>query len=209
MTTKTIVSALATTGLIAAFTGAPAVMAEIVEIPAEEMTESYIRDTTVIVRKKAPTQQNERRSVIRVSPLEDDFSEGESTSASTSIIREQFESIPYDMTAQTEYEFARVTQTVPATPNYDPDRYANDARLREVLGLDENAPIDYNNLQLNSFVLEEGTAVPGNLAINPYSFEIVIPNSGNYPSESYSTPNGEADINVTPDEIRFQMNAPR
>ncbi|GAA6145463.1 hypothetical protein [Thalassolituus maritimus] len=197
------------TALLTAVCLTPATHAEIVEIPAEEMTESYIRDTTVIVRKKAPTQQNERRSIIRVSPLDDDFSEGESISDSTVSLREEFESIPYDMTAQTEYEFANINQITPTTPEYDPDRFANEARLREVLGLDETTPIDYDNLSLSDVVYPNDIAPPSELAISPYSFEIVIPNSGNLSPESHSTPNGSFDINVTPDEIRFQVNTPR
>jgi len=49
--------------------GFNAVQAEIVEIPPEEMTEEYIKDTTVIVRKKAPVPANEKRTLIRVSAL--------------------------------------------------------------------------------------------------------------------------------------------
>lgn len=51
-------SVLAGAVLSLSIAASPLTFAEITEIPAEEMTESYIRDTTVIVRKKAPTQQN-------------------------------------------------------------------------------------------------------------------------------------------------------
>ena len=202
-------SVLAGAVLSLSIAASPLTFAEITEIPAEEMTESYIRDTTVIVRKKAPTQQNERRSIILVSPLEDDFSEGESTSQSTIDMREQYEAMPYDMTAQTEYEFARISQSIPDTPVYDHDKFVNEAALRSALGLEEGTPIDYENLSLSNAVYPDGAVPPSELAISPYSFEIVIPNAGNLAPESHSTPNGDFDINVTPDEIRFQFNSPR
>ncbi|MEK9711056.1 MAG: hypothetical protein VW258_00665 [Thalassolituus sp.] len=197
--------------LVGAALLSPLAQAEIQEIPAEEMTESYIRDTTVIVRKQAPTVENTQRTLIRVSPLEDDFSEGESVSDSTAEIRQMYEAMPGDMTAQTEYEFYRVNQVIPTTPEYDPDRYANDAKLREVLGLSPNEAIDYNNLSNLALptVGPDGETVPDGMTINPGSFQIVIPNTNGYPSESHLTPNGEASINVTPENITFQFNTQR
>lgn len=187
----------------------PTINAEIVEIPPEEMTESYIRDTTVIVRKKAPTQQNERRSLIRVSPLADDFSEGESISDSTVNLREEFESIPYDMTTQAEYEFARINQVTPTAPKYDPDRFANEARLRRAIGVNETTPINYENLSLSDALYPNDAAPPSELAIFPDSFEIVIPNSSNLNAESFTSPGSKFEIDVTSNEIRLLVNPKR
>ena len=91
--------------LLLPFLAMPFANAEIVEIPAEEMTESYIKDTTVIIRKQAPSEISKTRSVIRVSPIEDDFSEGEAASNGTEVQRAAYEQMPFDMTAQTQYQF--------------------------------------------------------------------------------------------------------
>lgn len=181
--------------------------AEIVEIPAEEMTESYIRDTTVIVRKQAPTQENARRTLIRVSPLEDDFSEGESTAEAAQLQRIEYEAMPDDNTAQLQYEFQRISATQYAAPDYDHDRYANDDNLRRLLGLADDEPIDYANLRY-PLTSVDGETPPEGMNLTPETFQIVIPNTGNYRNDSYSTQNGEMGVTVTPENITFEMTLP-
>lgn len=187
----------------------PLAYAEIVEIPAEEMTESYIKDTTIIVRKQAPSEISQTRSVIRVSPIKDDFSEGNSTSDSTALVREAYEKMPFDMTTQTQYQFDTASSYNIESPAYDGDRHANDDRLREILGLDASEPIDYSNLQFPVGAAPIGTSVPNNLDISGQQFQIIIPNSSNYRPEAYTTTNGEIGVSVTPEQIILQVNAPR
>lgn len=187
----------------------PATFAEIVEIPADEMTESYIKDTTVIVRKQAPTEVSKTRTVIRVSPLEEDFSEGQATAEGTSLLRQAYEQLPPDTTAQTQYQFEAASNYQIPAPVYDADRHANDDRLRAILGLDVNEPIDYSNLQFPTGAAPDGTLLPDNLAVSGPQFQIIIPNSNNYRPESYNSQNGEVGVSVTPDQIILQVNAPR
>ena len=82
------------------------------------------------------------------------------------------------------------------------------SRLRDILGLEANAPIDYSNLQLPT-TGPNGETVPDGMSINQGSFQIVIPNTNGYPSESHLTPNGEASISVTPENITLQFNTQR
>lgn len=183
--------------------------AEIVEIPAEEMTESYIKDTTVIVRKQAPSEISKTRSVIKVSPLDDDFSEGESAAEGTSVQREAYEEMPFDMTAQTQYQFEAASNYSIESPAYDGDRHANDDRLREILGLEADEPIDYSNLQFPAGPAPGGETIPSNLGITGSQFQIVIPNSNNYRPDSYQSTNGEIGVSITPDQITLQVTPPR
>jgi hypothetical protein len=188
----------------------PFANAEIVEIPAEEMTESYIKDTTVIIRKQAPSEISKTRSVIRVSPIEDDFSEGEAASDGTEVQRAAYEQMPFDMTAQTQYQFESASSYAIESPAYDCDRHANDDRLRQILGLEAGEPIDYSNLQFPTTpIAPDGTILPNNANITGSQFQIVIPNSNNYGSDAYSSANGELGVTITPEQITFQVNAPR
>lgn len=188
----------------------PYAYAEIVEIPADEMTESYIKDTTIIVRKQAPSDISKTRSVIRVSPIKDDFSEGKSTSDNTTLVREAYEKMPFDMTSQTQYQFDAASSYSIESPAYDGDRHANDDRLRQILGLEAGEPIDYSNLQFPTTpIAPDGTILPNNANITGSQFQIVIPNSNNYGSDAYSSTNGELGVTITPEQITFQVNAPR
>jgi len=187
-------------------------IADIAEIPPEEMTQEYIKDTTVIVKKEMPVVIEEKpRAVIRVSPLEDDFSEGETTLESTDELTAQqqalLNSIFSDNTAQQNYQLEAQSSYAFQTPDYDPYLHANDDKLREVLGLEPGAPIDYDNLQFPATAQTNGVNALG--SDNPQQFQLVIPNSGNYSPSAFSTPNGEIGVTVTQDNIIFQMNAPQ
>jgi len=187
---------------------ANAVQAEIVEIPPEEMTEEYIKDTTVIVRKKAPVPTNEKRTLIRVSPLEEDFSEGQSLEGemdSFALIEQQqnltiTDQQANDLNARASYEFA--------SPNMDPNKLAREDNLRAVLGLPEGTPIDYSTLQFPSgMTLNPETGIGS--TSDAQGFQLSIPNANGIPTQSFTTPNGEFGVNVTPEGITFQMNGPR
>ena len=156
--------------------GFNAVQAEIVEIPPEEMTEEYIKDTTVIVRKKAPVPTNEKRTLIRVSPMEEDFSEGQTLDGemdSFALIEQQqnltiTDQQANDLNARASYDFV--------TPNMDPNKLAREDNLRAVLGLPEGAPIDYSTLQFPA-----GTTLNPESGISSNSgsqgFQLQIPNA--------------------------------
>jgi hypothetical protein len=185
--------------------------AEIVEIPPEEMTQEYIRDTTVIVKESVPVLEQAPKAMIKVSPLEDDFSEGESTLETTGELtaaqRALLESIFSDNSAQQNFQLDSQSSFAYQSPAYDPYLHVNDDKLREVLGLEPGAPIDYNNLQFPATAQTNG--VNALSSDNPGQFQLVIPNSGNYSPSAFSTPNGEIGVTVTSDNIIFQMNTPQ
>lgn len=185
---------------------APVALAEIVEIPPEEMTEAYIKDTTVIVKKQLPVPQQAPRAVIKVSPIEEDYSEGETAMDSSTTVRTQQQSVTYDMIPQQNYQLDAQTSYTFESPSYDPYLHANDAKLREVLGLEPGAPIDYNNLQFPTGLNTDGSSTA---SADASQFQLVIPNSGNYAPASFGTPNGEIGVNVTQESITFQLNVPQ
>ena len=192
--------------MLALAIAAPVAMAEIVEIPPEEMTEAYIKDTTVIVKKQIPVAEQAPRAVIKVSPIEDDYSEGETAMESTTVVRTIQEGTTYDMIPQQNYQLDAQTSYTFESPAYDPYLHANDAKLREVLGLEPGTPIDYNNLQFPVGVNTDGSSTA---SADPTQFQLVIPNSGNYAPGSFGTPNGEIGVNVTQDAITLQLNLPQ
>jgi hypothetical protein len=188
--------------------GFHAAQAEIVEIPPEEMTEEYIKDTTVIVRKKAPVPANEKRTLIRVSPLEDNFSEGQTLNSeidSFALIEQQqnltiTDQQANDLNARESYNFA--------TPNMDPNKLAREDSLRTVLGLPDGVPIDYSTLQFPTGpTLNPETGIGSTSGAQ--GFQLQIPNANGISTQSFTTPNGEFGVNVTPEGITFQMNTPR
>lgn len=179
-------------------------LAEIREIPAEEMTEAYIKDTTVIVRKKK-TEENGTGTEVKVKPLADQFSEGESLNANRSdsggaADNYQAEMINNDLAI-------RNSTGYDAT---DPLQAQREAYLRQVLGLDPGAPIDYNKLAFPTNVSTDITPPAGiGSVITPGQFSISIPNNGNYQSQNIQTPGGEYQVNITPSNITFTLNLPQ
>ncbi len=184
--------------------------AEITEIPTEEMTEAYIKDTTVIVRHQAATQEGENLqgdASLRVSPLAEPYSETDQLNGNTEIpiqITDQYLSEQRNnaLLSQSSYDFR--------TPALDPQQALREEYLRDALGLEPGTPIDYSNLQFPTNITPDITP-PAGLGYNiaPGQFAISIPNSDNINAQTQQTPGGEYRIDVTPSEIIFTINLPQ
>ena len=184
--------------------------AEITEIPAEEMTEAYIRDTTVIVRRQPAGQSAENNpgdASLRVSPLDQPYNESASLKGGTKIptqITDQYLSEQRDnaLLNQDIYEFH--------TPTLDPQQAQREDYLRDVLGIEPGTPIDYSNLQFPTNITPDVTPPAGlGYTIAPGQFAISIPNSDNINAQTHQTPGGEYRVDVTPSEIIFTINLPQ
>jgi hypothetical protein len=186
------------------------VQAEITEIPPEEMTEAYIKDTTVIVRRQPAAQKAENGqedASLRVSPLDKPYSESDPLNGGTEVpsqIADQYLSEQRDnaLLTQSTYDFH--------TPALDPQQALREEYLRDVLGLEPGTPIDYGNLQFPTNITPDVTP-PAGLGYNiaPGQFAISIPNSDNINAQTHQTPGGEYRIDVTPSEIIFTINLPQ
>ena len=187
-------------------------VAEIREIPPEEMTEAYIRDTTVIVRKQQPSQGHNDKSnaVIRVSPIDQDYSEGEATASSASNT---------EYAVQPEHQYLGEHHTMELlnqvaysfrAPEADENKEARDDALRAALNLQPGETIDYDSLRFPSQI-PDGVIPPlgTDVSTSPSQFVLSIPNTNNYTPKNYVTPGGEYQIDITPDSISFTINTPQ
>ncbi|UXD87618.1 hypothetical protein [Thalassolituus hydrocarboniclasticus] len=184
--------------------------AEITEIPPEEMTEAYIKDTTVIVRRQPAAQKAENGqgdTSLRVSPLDKPYSESDQLKGGTEVpsqIADQYLSEQRDnaLLSQSTYDFQ--------TPTLDPQQALREEYLRDVLGLEPGTPIDYNNLQFPTTITPDNPPPAGlGYVIAPGQFSISIPNSDNINAQTHQTPGGEYQVEVTPSEIIFTINLPQ
>ena len=192
---------------------AASAVADIQEIPPEEMTEAYIRDTTVVV-----PQQNQNSSAtaatVKVAPLEDlpgsnQATPGDDRSARPDLTpgAEQYLSEQRDRQLQQQQQ-PGITQPQPTDANIA----AREAYLRDLLGLKAGQPIDYSNLQFPVPAPADMPPVPAGL--NGYNltadqFSIRIPNTNNHPALTQQTPGGEMKVDVTPSDIIFTINLPQ
>tara|TARA_B100001245_G_scaffold236685_1_gene229923 strand:+ start:3465 stop:4256 length:792 start_codon:yes stop_codon:yes gene_type:complete len=185
-----------------------AAMAEITEIPPEEMTEAYIKDTTVIVRE---AREDELRKIIKalitVFPIDETYSEG-NTVADDSSAAIQAQAINERLTVdQQQYLLELAQQVSYDSPEMDMDRHANDEYLRQILNLDPGTPIDYSNLQFP----DGAGAIDGNNFLftnGSNQLQLVIQNPNGYAPATFSTPNGEIGVNITPENINLSINLP-
>ena len=190
--------------------------AEIREISPQELTESYIRDTTVIIRRERNTADGEphqtspgAKATLRVSPADKSFS------AANTLDGQQRQHMPpvdkeNDYSADINSALLDASQDYTFSSHaYDVLKQERDSRLRNVLNPDPGTAIDYSDLQFPTAVTPDGSLPPGSAyTIAPAQFSISIPNSGNYPPYSFRTPGGEYQVDVTPDDIVFTINLP-
>ncbi len=188
---------------------APLAHAEITEIPPEEMTEAYIRDTTVIVRE---AEEDEMKKIIRalitVFPIDETYSEGDTVASDTELAIQMQAYNQLSTVEQQQYLLEAAQQLSIQTPDLDQDRHVNDEFLRQILGLEAGAPIDYSNLQFPTGI---DMASGNNLLFTEQGgsgFQLTIQNSSGYAPTTFATPGGEIGVSVTPDNISISINTP-
>ncbi len=181
----------------------PFSQADIEEIPAEELTEEYIRDTTIIVPRAQP--QPARQLVnLQVSPAQPGYTAAQTARESAAI--EQGVILPPDMSEQTQQQLLTTLSQQFDNPALNPNIGLSEQYLRDVLNLQAGEPINLNELRFPTD-LTPNQPLTGGLGymITPGQLTISIPNNNQYPERSYATPGGEYQVNVTDQRIEFTL----
>lgn len=196
--------------------------ADIQEIPAEEMTESYIQDTTVIVPKAShqitnevsvTVEQNEGYSDSQV--LGDKYEPN-----NEGLKRPDLTPLSDENLAKHQADSLYLQNSSVPVPSYDYKIQEYDNQLRqtlldnkiplESLGIPKEGPIDYSQLQFPAGGLSTNLPLPEGLNFSSKAdqFIISIPNNG-YSNQSQNlTPGGEFQIQMNNDQIQFIINRP-
>lgn len=191
---------------------------EISSLTSEELTDTYIKDTTVIVRpqKSEPVSTEDVRVQLKVSPLE------ETTQILPQENEQTLSAINPALTTYTELsEQARLSAELsPQAPEASTTFLLpppSDTALSEIrkayYGNDTSKIIDLSTESFNQDVAKgfdfAGQGLPLNtLTADESSFTLRIPNLGNFNSQNFATPNGEVGVNVTPSHIEYTVNLP-
>lgn len=194
--------------LLLALSLSPLALAEIREIPAEEMTEAYIRDTTVVVPQQTPPSSSTGVSVT-VKPLQTLPGEGPAAPGNDGPRPDLTPLTDQYLSEQRNQTLEQIGRPGYEGAPFDPLQAQREEYLRALLGLESGVPIDYSSLQFPTNV-PPASPPPAGIAhsIQPGQFTISIPNSNHYAPSSHQTPGGEYQINVTPSDIIFTINLP-
>ncbi|MBA35567.1 MAG: hypothetical protein CMI14_09055 [Oleispira sp.] len=189
---------------------------EISSLSASELTDTYIKDTTVIVRPEQPTQDvNEKvRVKLKVSPLE------ETASTVPNESEAKLSAISEDINSYTELNeqaalSTNLQPTLPAvTTQFITPQPSEEAltQIRNAYGIDSDTAIDLTSLSFKDTLIPDiGLPNTGDAQYSTTSdsFTISIPNTGNFNSQNITSPNGEIGINVTPSRIEYTLNLPK
>lgn len=192
------------------------VWSEISSLTASELTDTYIKDTTVIVRPEQPLNEStdKVRVTLKVSPLD------ETTQLLPNDHEEKLSAISEELNSYTELNeraalSANLQTTFPsATTEFLTSPPSADIldQVRVAYGLEAGAPVDLTNLPfLPNLTPTLGLANPSNaeFSTTERSFTIRIPNAGNFNTQNIASPNGEIGVNVTPSHIEYTLNLPR
>ena len=191
-----------------------ATWAEISSLSSEELTDTYIKDTTVIVRQKKPQDTSTTIPVtLKVTPLEQATQVlPEDQTHSTSIISHELSTYD-DLNNQRALENNLTPQLPVATTEFLKAPLSETVlnQVRQAYGIGAGESVDLTALP---FLTNLTPSNPGDIpAGTSYqtterSFTITIPNIGNYNTQQISSPNGEIGVNVTPQNIEYTLNIP-
>lgn len=192
------------------------VHADITEIPPEEMTEAYIRDTTVIVPRQK-TSEPQDPIHVKISPMErseldsfDDPNQETQRRPDLTPLSDAYLSEQRERTLQQQQ--SNVDMKV-----YDPMQIEREHNLNKIwkeFNIQGDIPKDYGNLTFPTTIgpadmnkIPDGTSY--NIGSHEFSISIPNVNGTKVPENPIITPNGEYQINITEDKIQFIMNLPQ
>ena len=190
-------------------------LAEISSLTSEELTDTYIKDTTVIVRpKKANDTEVTVPVKLKVTPLEQatQVLPEDQTGTMASISHEL--STYDDLNNQRALENNLTPQLPMATTEFlrAPLSETTLNQIRQAYGIGAGETVDLSTLNFlgNLTPTNPGDVPTGSsYQTTDRSFTIKIPNTGNFNTQQISSPNGEIGVNVTPSHIEYTLNLPK
>lgn len=185
--------------------------AELTEIPPEKLTNSYIKDTTIIVEQKKPEPETAQEMLkddlhIEVSPQS--YSSAKQTEQKTlpkiannpeMDLQQHFK--PVDSPVL--YQFLKQQQT----KSYDPQAQSTEKKLRKQFNIPYNQPIDFANINLPTS--ENGKYNLGaskGYSVGKKSLEIRIPNTSGYKAQTIQSADNTFSVEVTASDLIFKFN---
>lgn len=189
--------------------------AEISSLSSEELTDTYIKDTTVIVRQQKPENTSSSVPVkLKVTPLEEatQLLPQDQTHTVSAISHEL--STYDDLNNQRALDNNLAPQLPLATTEFLKAPVSEGVldAIRNSYNL--TGPIDLTSLGFKTSLPDDlgiSSSLPTNSAFTAdgNSFTIRIPNLGNFNSQQIASPNGEIGVNVTPSHIEYTLNLPK
>lgn len=193
--------------------------AEISSLSSEELTDTYIKDTTVIVRQQKPENTSSSVPVkLKVTPLE------EATQLLPQDQTHTVSSISYELSTYDDLNNQRALDNNLAPPLplattifiKDPTSEIALQAIRNnygaAQGVFDGKPIDLTTLGfLPTLTPDRPEDIPAGTSYQSTasSFTIRIPNLGNFNSQQIASPNGEIGVNITPSHIEYTLNLPK
>lgn len=192
-----------------------AAFAEISSLSSEELTDTYIQDTTVIVRQQKEKQPTQSVPVkLKVTPLEKatQMLPEDQTGTMSSVSHEL--ATYDDLNNQRALENNLSPQLPASTTEFlkapVPESVLN--QVRQAYGISAGEQVDLTALPfLSNLTPTNPGEIPAGTSYQTTesSFTITIPNLGNFNSQQISSPNGEIGVNVTPSHIEYTLNLPK
>ena len=191
--------------------------AEISSLTTEELTDTYIKDTTVIVQQNLPLKEEMSIEVpitLKVTPLEKGAQVlPNDPTHSVSSISSELDRYT-DLNNQVAIDQSLLQPVPSATTKFLKPEINPTAEqlIRQNYGLNSSDPLDLTKLGFApGLTPDDLDYAPGYTPYEttPSSFMIRIPNTGSYNTQQISSPNGEIGVNVTPDFIEYTLNLPQ
>ncbi|MGK0249621.1 MAG: hypothetical protein ACI910_002377 [Oleispira sp.] len=192
-----------------------AAWSEISSLSPEELTDTYIKDTTVLVHQKKERDVIYSLPVrLKVTPLEQ-ATQVLPEDQNHSIYAISHELSTYDdLNNQRALENNLTPQSPIAMKEFLKEPLSEEllSTVRQAYGIGATENIDISTLLfLTNLTPSNPGDIPTGISYqsNKNSFSITIPNIGNFNSQQIASPNGEIGVNVNSSSIEYILNLPK
>src|SRR5690554_106203 len=173
------------------------------------MTDTHIYDTTLFISNRASTTVPKAPILVKITLI--DHTELDCLLETTHGNQNSPDLIPLTDTYLSEQRERSLLQQQSNVPSqlYDASRAERERNLNNIwqqFNLQGDIPNDYRDL---TFPTNVEMPAGSNMFMDANQFSISIPNTGDYRPSTQKTPNGEYQVDITPDNIKFIINLPK
>lgn len=187
--------------------------ADIKELNSSELTETYIEDATIVVKKRATAETKENDTKFKIKPIGSPPALLEHDQAIVNTQDKQQERLSEELLRESQLleliqqDNTLATGSATIVPYRTEAQLARDQFIKQELGLPMDQPLDLTTLGFGPGTFTGNTDLGDGRAVSfpDGSFQIVIPNTKAIDPTSFSNHDKTFNTTVTPESIILQI----
>ena len=182
------------------------------ELSSDELTNTYFKDSTIIVKKKKPVNETPDKRKMNVKPIGSSPALQENNKLLANQQKQEQERHNEALMLETQHhelinqDNKLLTGSATILPYRSEGQIARDNLIKKELNLPKNEPLDLSKIDFGQAIPANNPSVNGNSVTGTNnSFQIIIPNRNALDPTKFSNHDGTLNTTITPTQVILEI----